>query len=143
MGYTTTNTQLMIGLGVSSISDSWTAFAQNEKVLEEYYDRLDKNEIPVYRGHILNEEDLIIRRHILNSMCQFETSWEKPEMQFPEINEVVSELKEMESDGLLVIAKNKITVTDKGKPFIRNICMAFDLRLKRRAPQTQLFSLTI
>jgi coproporphyrinogen III oxidase-like Fe-S oxidoreductase len=62
MGYTTTNTQLMIGLGVSSISDSWTAFAQNEKVLEDYYDRLDKNEIPIYRGHLLNEEDLIIRR---------------------------------------------------------------------------------
>jgi oxygen-independent coproporphyrinogen III oxidase len=143
MGYTTTNTQLMIGLGVSSISDSWTAFAQNEKVLEDYYDRLDKNEIPIYRGHLLNEEDLIIRRHILNIMCQFETSWEKPEMQFPEIDEVVSALKEMENDGLLAISENKITVTEKGKPFIRNICMAFDLRLKRKAPQTQLFSMTI
>src|SRR5690606_13850004 len=63
MGYTTTNTQLMIGLGVSSISDCWTAFAQNEKVLEDYYDRLEKNEIPIYRGHLLNDEDLIIRRH--------------------------------------------------------------------------------
>ena len=64
-------------------------------------------------------------------------------MQFPEINEVVGSLKEMENDGLLAISENKITVTEKGKAFIRNICMAFDLRLKRKAPQTQLFSMTI
>ena len=143
MGYTTTNTKLMIGLGVSSISDSWTAFAQNEKVLEDYYARLDKDEIPVYRGHILNNEDLIIRRHILNIMCQFQTSWHNKSDQFPELEAVVESLKEMEKDGLLQFNKNQLIVLEEGKPFVRNICMAFDLRLKRKAPQTQLFSMTI
>ena len=143
MGYTTTNTKLMIGLGVSSISDSWTAFAQNEKVLEDYYARLDKDEIPVYRGHILNDEDLIIRRHILNIMCQFQTSWHNESDQFPELEAVVESLKEMEKDGLLQFNKNQLIVLEEGKPFVRNICMAFDLRLKRKAPQTQLFSMTI
>ena len=143
MGYTTTNTKLMIGLGVSSISDSWTAFAQNEKVLEDYYARLDKDEIPVYRGHILNEEDLIIRRHILNIMCQFQTSWHNKSDQFPELEAVVESLKEMEKDDLLQFNKNQLIVLEEGKPFVRNICMAFDLRLKRKAPQTQLFSMTI
>ena len=36
MGYTSSNTQLMVGLGMSAISDSWYAFAQNEKSVEEY-----------------------------------------------------------------------------------------------------------
>ena len=143
MGYTTTNTKLMIGLGVSSISDSWTAFAQNEKVLEDYYARLDKDEIPVYRGHILNEEDLIIRRHILNIMFQFQTSCHNKSDQFPELEAVVESLKEMEKDDLLQFNKNQLIVLEEGKPFVRNICMAFDLRLKRKAPQTQLFSMTI
>lgn len=143
MGYTTTNTKLMIGLGVSSISDSWTAFAQNEKTLEDYYERLDKNEIPVYRGHILTSEDLVIRQHILNIMCQFETDWSQDELKFLEIGEVIESLKEMEVDGLLKIFDNKLIVTEKGKPFVRNICMAFDLRLKRNTPQRQLFSMTI
>lgn len=143
MGYTTTNTKLMVGLGVSSISDSWTAFAQNEKVLEDYYARLDKDEIPVYRGHILNEEDLTIRRHILNIMCQFQTSWHNKNEQFPELRAVLESLKEMEKDGLLRFNENQLVVTEEGKPFVRNICMAFDLRLKRKAPQTQLFSMTI
>jgi oxygen-independent coproporphyrinogen-3 oxidase len=36
MGYTSSNTQLMVGLGMSAISDSWYAFAQNVKTVEEY-----------------------------------------------------------------------------------------------------------
>ena len=143
MGYTTTNTKLMIGLGASSISDSWTGFSQNEKDIDRYYKCLDNNEIPVYRGHILNEEDLLIRKHILNIMCQFQTSWNLEAEKFPELEEVLTSLKEMEKDKLLYINNNQLVVTEKGKPFVRNICMAFDLRLKRNAPQTQLFSMTI
>jgi len=68
MGYSSSKTQLMIGLGVSSISDSWYSFAQNEKTLEDYYKRIERNELPVFRGHLLSDEDLIIRKHILNLM---------------------------------------------------------------------------
>ncbi|GAA4767995.1 MULTISPECIES: oxygen-independent coproporphyrinogen III oxidase [Flavobacterium] len=143
MGYTSSKTQLMIGLGASSISDSWYGFAQNEKTLEDYYTRLENNEIPVCKGHILNDEDLIIRKHILNLMCQFTTSWDDNYFYFEELPEVLLQLQEMENDGLLIIQHNAITVTEKGKPFVRNICMAFDLRLKRNAPQTQLFSMTV
>ncbi|MNK08474.1 Oxygen-independent coproporphyrinogen-III oxidase [compost metagenome] len=143
MGYSSSKTQLMIGLGVSSISDSWYSFAQNEKTLEDYYNRIEKNELPVFRGHLLTEEDLIIRKHILNIMCRFETSWNKKEEYFNELPDVLIDLKEMEKDGLLELQKNRITVTEEGKPFVRNICMAFDLRLKRKAPETKLFSMTI
>ncbi|MVO08109.1 oxygen-independent coproporphyrinogen III oxidase [Flavobacterium sp. TP390] len=143
MGYTASKTEVMIGLGVSSISDSWNAFAQNEKTIEAYYEKLDKDELPVFRGHLLNQEDLIIRKHILNLMCQFQTSWENKKAYFPEIEQILPQLNEMENDGLLEIKNQTIIVTEKGKPFVRNICMAFDLRLNRKAPQTQLFSMTI
>lgn len=143
MGYSSSKTQLMIGLGVSSISDSWYSFAQNEKTLEEYYNRIEKNELPVFRGHLLSEEDLIIRKHILNIMCLFETSWNMKDGYFNELPDVLVDLKEMEEDGLLQLEKERITVTEAGKPFVRNICMAFDLRLKRKAPETKLFSMTI
>ena len=49
----------------------------------------------------------------------------------------------MEADGLLKFLDHGIIVTEKGKPFVRNICMAFDLRLKRAVPQTELFSMTV
>jgi oxygen-independent coproporphyrinogen-3 oxidase len=143
MGYSSSKTQLMIGLGVSSISDSWYSFAQNVKNLEDYYQLLEWDKLPVLRGHILTEEDLKIREHILNLMCHFETSWEEESDYFNEIPEIMIQLKEMENDGLLLISKNGIQITEAGKPFVRNICMAFDLRLKRKAPETQLFSMTV
>ena len=95
------------------------------------------------KGHILNEEDLIIRRHILNLMCQFSTSWEDERLYFAEIPEVLLHLKEMEGDGLLRFTSKGLVVPDAGKPFIRNICMAFDLRLQRKMPNTKIFSMTV
>ena len=143
MGYTASKTQLMIGLGISAISDSWYGFAQNVKTIKEYEEVLSQDRIPVYRGHILSEEDLILRRHILNLMCQFHTSWEAPQLQFAEAEEVTLRLSEMERDGLIHILPQGIEVTDVGKPFVRNICMAFDLRLQRNVPTTRIFSMTI
>ncbi|MGB5419198.1 oxygen-independent coproporphyrinogen III oxidase [Algibacter sp.] len=143
MGYTASKTQAMIGLGVSSISDSWYGFAQNVKGIESYYNLLEENIIPVFRGHILNSEDLIIRKHILNLMCRFETSWTMDTLYFKELPDVLIRLKEMEIDGLLNIFNNKIEVSKKGQPFVRNICMAFDVLLQRKQPNTQLFSMTV
>ena len=143
MGYTAFKTKAMIGLGASSISDSWYGFAQNVKSIEEYYHLIDEGIIPVYRGHILNTEDRRIRKHILNLMCHFKTSWLNHEMTFLELPEVLLKLKEFELDGLLEFERKQVTVTEKGKPFIRNICMAFDLLLQRKKPETKLFSMTI
>ena len=143
MGYSSSKTQLMIGLGVSAISDSWYSFAQNVKSLEDYFQMLEWDKLPVFRGHLLTDEDLIIRKHILNLMCQFETSWADQSNYFNEIPEVIMQLKELENDGLVTILNNGVQITEAGKPFVRNICMAFDLLLKRKAPETQLFSMTV
>lgn len=143
MGYTSSKTQLMIGLGVSSISDSWYAFAQNVKSLEEYYEQINSDQLPVFRGHILTDEDLIIRRHILNIMCQLETSWDTSEMKFKELDEVIDSLDELVDDKLIILSDNGLKVTQNGIPFIRNICMAFDLKMIRNKPETRLFSMTI
>ena len=143
MGYTASKTRVMVGLGISSISDSWDSFAQNVKSLEEYHHLVESNIIPIYRGHILTEEDRVIRQHILNLMCKFRTSWENENERFDELDEVKDKLKEMATDGLVEIGSYGIYVTEKGRPFVRNVCMAFDLFLHRKAPDTRLFSMTI
>src|SRR3954462_7032801 len=104
----------MVGLGVSSISDSWYSFTQNVKTLEEYYALLEADELPIFKGHLLTAEDLIIRKHILNIMCQFETSWEDQTDYIPEIPAILIELKEMEKDGLVILNENSIQVPDAG-----------------------------
>lgn len=143
MGYTNSKTQLMLGLGVSSISDSWYSFAQNVKNVEEYQNLVENGIIPVFRGHTLDNEDLVIRQHILNLMCQFETSWEDTNLYFTELPDVLIKLIELEKDGLVQVYSKKICVTEKGRAFVRNICLPFDLRLKRKKTDTQLFSMTV
>jgi oxygen-independent coproporphyrinogen-3 oxidase len=143
MGYTAGKTHLLVGLGVSSISDAWTAFVQNVKTVEEYYSYLDKNELPIFKGHILTEEDLVLRQHILNIMCKLHTSWEKKSEQCESLFKAFERLDEMEADGLVIRNKQSLLVTEKGRPFIRNICMAFDARLHQNKPETTLFSQTI
>jgi oxygen-independent coproporphyrinogen-3 oxidase len=128
---------------MSSISDSWYAFAQNEKTVPEYEARANRGELPVFRGHLLTDEDRIVRQHILNIMCHFETTWDKQDRQFPELEACLLKLQEMEADGLVELSKNKLVVPEHARPFVRNICMAFDLRLLRKAPDTRIFSMTI
>lgn len=142
MGYSSSKTQLMIGLGMSAISDSWYAFAQNEKTVEDYQKRVEEGIIPVFRGHILDDEDLVIRRHILNLMCKLETSWDL-QTGFPELENALEVLKEMEKDQLVTLSKNSIHITAKGRAFTRNVAMAFDLRMMRNKPETRIFSMTI
>lgn len=143
MGYTTNNTKLMIGLGMSSISDSWYGFAQNFKSLKEYTEVVDLGMIPIFRGHKINDEDLIIRQHILNLMCQFETNWKSEEMKFSRLNECLDRLHEMRKDGLVILTENTLSLTEEAKPFVRNVCMAFDTHLIDKSPKKKIFSMTI
>lgn len=142
MGYSSSKTKLMVGLGMSAISDSWYAFAQSNKTVEEYQKIVEEGIIPVVKGHILNEEDLVIRQHILNLMCRLETSWDL-QTSFPEIENALEALKEMEADGLVEISNNTIKITEKGRAFTRNVAMTFDLRMMRNKPETRIFSMTI
>lgn len=64
-------------------------------------------------------------------------------MQFSELRDCLCKLEEMETDGLLRLTEQKLVVPEAARPFVRNICMAFDLRLMRNAPETRIFSMTI
>jgi oxygen-independent coproporphyrinogen-3 oxidase len=143
MGYTPRWVAPLIGLGASSISDAWDAFAQNEKTIEAYEERVANGVIPIFRGHKLSGEDLVLRRHVLNLMTRFETSWDTPERHVPFLDSVAGRLNELRSDELVRLTSTSCQVTSAGKPFLRNICMAFDARLAGDAPAQKLFAKTI
>jgi oxygen-independent coproporphyrinogen-3 oxidase len=139
MGYTTQNTSMLLGLGMSSISDSWFGFAQNEKTVEDYQERVNRGELPVFRGHLLSPEELLIRRHILDLMCHFETVVNDKMF----LEDVKVRLREMEADGLVVFDGNKLLITEAGIPFVRNACMVFDKDLQGGEKRERMFSKTV
>lgn len=140
MGYTHNYTKLLVGLGASSISDTWNGFAQNIKTVEEYLKAVDRNEFPIFKGHQLTREDLVLRKHILNIMCNGQTSWCNEVMQCEGLYAGLERLKELEKDGLVEIYLSKLIVTETGKSFLRNICMCLDARYWEKTPTAAIFS---
>jgi oxygen-independent coproporphyrinogen-3 oxidase len=143
MGYTHQHTQLMVGLGVSAISDSWYGFAQNKKKLEDYINDIELGELPVFKGHILTHEDLVIRKHILNIMCTGQTTWNHRTEPCEALLTGIQRLEPLENDGLIELNSWGLKVNESGKRFLRNICMALDARLYCDKPSTQVFSMAI
>ncbi len=143
MGYTTTQNKLIIALGASSISDAWGAFAQNEKDIEAYQDKVNMGEFPIVNGHVLNKEDLLIRTHILELMCIGKTMLKVNELDEIFVNEAFSKFKFLEEDGLVEIKERQIIVTEKGAIFIRNISAVLDAKLWRNGLTSNVFSKAI
>ena len=141
MGFTDRSTMPLFALGTSAIGDSWTAFAQNEKTLPAWHARIAKGELPIMKGHLLDHEDQVLRRLILDLMTRFETRWDPKATGY--LEQVPGKLGEMQRDGLVELSGSSVKVTEAGQPFVRNVCMALDARLARQAPDRPLFSRTV
>ena len=139
-GYSTHAEAPMLALGVSGISAVGASYSQNEKVLSEYYARLDRNELPIKRGIALNEDDLLRRSVISRLMCDFELHYADLAIPdgFTAAEYFVDELERLPAlaaDGLLKISDKGLKVTMRGRLLIRNICMVFDRYLQ--APRAE------
>nr|PZN50126.1 MAG: oxygen-independent coproporphyrinogen III oxidase [Bacteroidota bacterium] len=127
MGYTTTHTDLLIGLGASSISDAKYAYAQNEKVVEKYTQLVSDQRLAVYRGHIQSPDNMLRRKAILDIACRGVLSGDVLHMIADQ--GTIVRLTEMEMEGLVTLTEDALIVTDLGRAFIRNICAVLDPHL--------------
>ena len=134
-GYTERRTQVLLGLGVSAISETPTCFHQNEKAFPVYERRIRQGEIPTLRGHLLTEEDRRLREQILTFMTRFEV-----ELQPEQTDDATVFLDPLVGDGLVEVRDQKLILTERGRPFLRNACMFFDQRLRQQEQRPKLFS---
>lgn len=134
-GYTETRTTVLLGLGVSAISETPTCFHQNEKAFPVYERRVGQGEIPTFRGHLLTGEDRQLREQVLQFMTRFKVDL------FPEqSDDAKTFLRPMIDDGLVRVTDTTLELTEKGTPFLRNACMFFDQRLRSQEQRPQVFS---
>jgi len=137
MGYTVKPADEFIGMGPSAIGFLENTFAQNVKVLPEYYDLTSRNQLPIERGMVLSEDDIIRQWVIRNLMCQFVIDkgafFDKFRFEFEDYFEAEQEhIHRCIADGLIQENSQRIKVTDLGKIFIRNVCMGFDWYLRQK-----------
>lgn len=141
-GYSTHADCDLLAFGVSSIGAIGSSYYQNYRTIDEYYDCIDNNVLPIMRGIQLTNDDLIRRSVIQSLICNFNLSIEAIEMThlidfFKYFSEELDALKEFESDGLIHLKNNMISVTKSGRFLIRNICMIFDHYLQARDTLTR------
>jgi oxygen-independent coproporphyrinogen-3 oxidase len=134
-GYSTRAECDLVGLGISAIGAIGPAYSQNVKTLEEYYDRLDRHELPVMRGIELSADDLVRRAVIQALMCHFELAIESIEIAYLVDFEryfaaELADLRELGALGLVEIGDGWITVTPRGRLVVRGIAMVFDRYLR-------------
>ncbi|OYZ01480.1 MAG: oxygen-independent coproporphyrinogen III oxidase [Sphingobacteriia bacterium 28-36-52] len=139
MGYTVQQTGMLLGLGVSSISDIYYGFAQNKKSIHEYYEEVSKGHLAVTKGYFLTTEDQAMRQYILDIACRGVTKF-NPTDYTPLKKYSFPVLSDLEKDGFIIWDDKGLTVTTLGKHFIRNICRAFDIKLLSAETQKQTFS---
>ncbi len=139
-GYSTHADCDLIGFGATSIGMVGDSYSQNLKGLEEYYARIDNNQLAVFRGIQLNADDRLRRAIITALICNFSLKFAAIEREYgiafdhvfrPELKE----LADMQADGLLTLDAAGIQVLPPGRLLIRNICMAFDRYLREQKQQ--------
>lgn len=138
MGYTDQRTEVLLGLGVSSISETPHSFHQNEKVLTLFEEKIKAGTLATHRGHILTASDQFHREQILKVMTQFHV-----ELTPEQLREAPDFLNEMMADGLVKLQGSQLVVTDLGRPFLRNVCLFFDHRYRAQKPNIKTFSQAI
>ncbi len=135
MGYTTQPAGLLLGLGVSAISDLGNAYAQNDKTLHNYYASLHAEQFAVKRGYFLSQEDISFGKYIRGIACNGGTVFNPVDL--PALEECCfPALKQLAEDALVEYDKKQLRLTGTGHFFIRNICSAFDLYLQRNRNMT-------
>ena len=131
MGYTLHPTEILVGLGVSAISDAGMGYAQNNKTLHNYSEAIQNGQLAVNKGYFLDEEDRSFRQYILDISCRGKTSFREEDI--PMLEEFSFPLLEqLEEDDLVHCNRQGVRVTETGNHFIRNICYAFDLHVHRK-----------
>ncbi len=136
MGYTVQASPEMVGFGMSSIGYIDNSFFQSHSTLSKYIDAIENSELPIFRGMILNKDDLICQYVISSLMCNFRLNFGDFKKKFnisyhDYFYEEHKLLTEFINDNFIETQNDGLIITSVGRTFIRNIAMVFDTYLNK------------
>jgi oxygen-independent coproporphyrinogen-3 oxidase len=134
MGYATRPAPHMLAFGLSGIGDVCDRFVQNDPTLEGWSGGVDAGDLPVVKGHKLNDDDKLRRLTILNLMCNLELPFDLTVDGFgcrvdELLPEALAKMPPFIEDGLVQMDDTGLRITDKGRYFVRNVAMTLDAYL--------------
>jgi oxygen-independent coproporphyrinogen-3 oxidase len=128
-GYTTDASETLIGLGASAIGRLPQGYVQNAPDLGHYSRAIESGRFATTRGIALSPDDRL-RGHIIERlMCDFECDIDAVLAQSGRNESFEPEfetLQTLAAEGFVDLAGRRITVSDKGRPYLRIIASTFD-----------------
>ncbi len=127
-----------IACGVAAIGAVGASYFQNHLTLDAYCDALDNDQLPIARGTLLGSDDQLRRDLIGRLMCDYGLSISAFEHWWSILfshyfAEELARLLPLQSEGLVRLDGDRISITHKGRLAMRNICMVFDRHLHAAA----------
>ncbi len=130
-GYTVLGEIDLIGLGVSAISDAGGAYFQSAKRLSTYLGAIEADRFAVDKGLVLSRDDKMRRFVIMGIMCNLTADYGEFEARFGEpfarvFARELAEAQRLADDGVVDLGAERLEVTERGRPFLRNVAVLFD-----------------
>ena len=147
-GYSTRAGADLYGFGMSSISHFQNMYAQNTKILPEYYKALDAGHHATHVGYRMTDDDHARKYVIMRLMCDLELDFASVERRFgitfeKKFASALEQLKPLASDGLIEMSATGIRIIGPGRLLLRNIAMCFDAYVERLTREKPIFSRTV
>ena len=125
-GYTTGSDHVLLGVGPTAISQFPHLYAQNERDLKAYAAALEQGRLPVERGLVVRDPEVLERRAMIRQvMCAFALS-----LDLVRFAEEWDQLRPLAADGLVDLSRRgdqgHLRVTSSGRWLIRTIAAVFD-----------------
>lgn len=130
MGYVELKSNILIGLGPTSISDSSLSFVQNKKNYNEYKNDIQAGKLNFITGHLHDDVDLLVQEIIQNLMCNRQISLSTLE-KLPFYNAIKKELDDLKEDNIIIYEDNKLQIPKASMAFVRNVAHVFDVHARR------------
>ena len=134
-GYCTRHTTGQVyAFGVSSISQLEKGYAQNIKSVKGYIESINSGHLPIEKGYMLTENEIIVREVINQLMCNMHINWQELADRLNITQTAIknaitydsAELMKFEEDGILLLTDDGLEMTETGTLFIRNVAASFD-----------------
>jgi len=132
-GYTTDAADALLGFGASAIGKLPEGFVQNQVPIADYLRHVNETGLATARGYGFTPDDLRRAHLIERLMCDMSLSWSQIERRIGPAADLRAEteapLSAFARDGLITMSRDGFAVTERGRPFVRTICAAFDAYL--------------
>jgi oxygen-independent coproporphyrinogen-3 oxidase len=129
-GYTSDKADILLGLGVSSISYMPNGYLQNQTMISKYGPALQNGDFPITKGIETSEDDRIRKAIIDEIMCYLKVDLNKilkdTDFTLLEFQDSLRKLEPLAQDGLLEVTDSSIQINQNARQITRIVSSIFD-----------------